>query len=61
MTTANLLNRVITAQMATQNLTDDQLEMVSGGQHGGPYEGCRLKGNPNKGNYRLTCWEYKNN
>ena len=31
MTTANLLNRVTTAQIQTQDLTDDQLEMVSGG------------------------------
>ena len=61
MTTAILFNRVTTAQIQTQNLTDDQLEMISGGHHGGPHEGCRLEGNPKKGNYRLTCWEYKNN
>ena len=56
MTTAILFNRVTTAQIQSQDLTDDQLEMISGGSN----EGCRLVGNPKKGNFRLTCWEFKN-
>jgi len=39
MSTANLFNRVTTAQVQTQDLIDDQLEMISGGHHGGPHEG----------------------
>ena len=39
MTTAILFNGVTTAQNQTQDLTDDQLEMISGGHHGGPHGG----------------------
>ena len=61
MTTAILLNRVTTTQIQTQDLTDDQLEMISGGHHDRPLEGCRIEGDPKTGNYRSICWEYKNN
>ena len=41
MTTKILFNSVTIAQIQTQNLADDQLEMISGGHHGGPHEGRR--------------------
>jgi hypothetical protein len=56
MTTSILFDRVSTDQDQIHNLSEDQLEMVSGGAN----ETCRLAGNPRKGNYRLTCWQYKN-
>jgi len=56
MTTANLLNRATTAQIQTQDLTDDQLEMVSGGAN----ETCRWVGDPRTGVGKLVCEQYKN-
>ena len=55
MTTAKLLNRVTTAQIQTQDLTDDQLEMVSGGAN----ETCRTYYDPAGGVY-MVCRQYKN-
>ena len=55
MTTAILFNRVTTAQIQTQDLTDDQLEMVSGGAN----ETCRWVGN-HEGVGKLVCEQYKN-
>jgi len=58
MTTAILFNHVNTVQIHTQDLTDDQLEMVSGGVN----ETCRRVpvGNPAAGVYDFICKQYKN-
>ena len=47
MTTAILFNRVTTARIQTQDLTDDQLEMVSGGVN----ETCRMVRDPKTGGF----------
>jgi len=58
MTTAILFNHVNTAQIHTQDLIDDQFEMVSGGVN----ETCRRVpvGNPKAGFYHFVCNQYKN-
>jgi hypothetical protein len=58
MTTAILFNRVTTAQIQTQDLTDDQLEMVSGGAKTNAT--CRWEGDPRTGVGRLVCEQIKN-
>ena len=47
MTTAILFNRVTTARIQTQDLTDDQLEMASGGVN----ETCRMVRDPKTGGF----------
>jgi hypothetical protein len=58
MTTANLFNRVTTAQIQAQDLTDDQLEMVSGGVKTNAT--CRNLIDPKTGISHFYCAQYKN-
>ena len=58
MTTAILLNRVTTTQIQTQDLTDDQLEMVSGGAKTNAT--CRNIFDPKTGISRMHCEQIKN-
>ena len=53
MATSILFNRVTTTQIQTQDLTDDQLEMVWGGSN----KTCTVFIDPRTGIQRTDCWQ----